>query len=545
MGVAPSNMEDTGRSNHITIYDAREAMYRALTGRAKAGQVVAPAQADRKAYWATTFRALGDVVHLQDMAQPSTRNGRHAGRECPHTSACGLGHKSVFEAYIEARAIGANGFDYAMTPDNKLPVNIISLRPLRTEGYPIPRYDRYSDYFSTASSAGIAAGTGMSDYSNRGFFTAGKNFNDTTYPLPSRNMSDYQVTAVQPVAWNGTPINSVALSICTRNRTRQRRAATTANGVALTTMSVWDEFLQARGARLRYSLNYMNYDAAADLLLPRAVAYSAGLIDYFFRGKLEISLPDEGVYGAVDQSVENQPDTKGFRKIKLRVRNVTPPVIPTAGPQKDQNIAQDMSGTVIAVVKYHENTCYQADLSGEFGAREIRPSYGDVEFNDPTAVPPGCRRTEEGITVSDAQPPIVLTAGAANPTALTFTFANPVPVNATDVYLQVVFRGVQGSEQDAVVVGTKDISEPTHFSIVNVTDYLFCYNDNWYYKNVDGSLPANIPAQYSSALQAQPYSATRMAFGKNAGVIDGGVLTNPLVVVNDLAQVNSHGCHTD
>jgi hypothetical protein len=115
----------------------------------------------------------------------------------------------------------------------------------------------------------------------------------------------------------------------------------------------------------------MNYDAAADLLLPRAVAYSAGLIDYFFRGRLEISLPDEGVYGAVDHSVENQPDTNGFRKIKLKVRNVTPPVIPTAGPQKDQNIAQDMSGTVIAVVKYHENTCYQADLSGEFGARRF------------------------------------------------------------------------------------------------------------------------------------------------------------------------------
>ena len=217
IGVAPSNVfstyeEDTGRISHFTIYDAREAMYRALTGRAKAGQVVAPTQVDRKAYWATTFRALGDVVHLiQDMAQPQhTRNERHAGLGPDALQPAGFGHKSVFEAYIEARAIGASSFDYAMTPDNKLPVNIISLRPLRTDGYPIARYDRYSDYFSTAPSAGIAAGTGMADYSNRGFFTAGKNFNDTTYPLPSRNMADYQATAVQPVAWNGTPINSIA-----------------------------------------------------------------------------------------------------------------------------------------------------------------------------------------------------------------------------------------------------------------------------------------------------------------------------------------------
>jgi hypothetical protein len=321
IGVAPSNLfstyeEDTGRINHFTIYDAREALYRALTGQAKAGQVVAPAQADRKAYWATTFRALGDVVHLiQDMAQPQhTRNERHAGLGPYALQPAGFGHKSVFEAYVEARAVGASGFDYAMTPDNKLPVNIISLRPLRTDGYPIPRYDRYSDYFSTAPSTGIAAGTGMADYSNRGFFTAGKNFNDKTYPLPSRNAADYQVVAVQPVAWNGTPINSVAPVYLYKGTVPDSVSPQlTASGVPLTTVSVWDEFLLARHARPTLSLNYMNYDAAADLLLPRAVAYSAGLIDYFFRGRLEISLPDEGVYGAVDHSVENQPYTNGFR----------------------------------------------------------------------------------------------------------------------------------------------------------------------------------------------------------------------------------------
>ena len=30
-----------------------------------------------------------------------------------------------------------------------------------------------------------------------------------------------------------------------------------------------------------------NYDAQADLLIPRAVAYSAGLLDSFFRGLIE------------------------------------------------------------------------------------------------------------------------------------------------------------------------------------------------------------------------------------------------------------------
>ena len=56
--------------------DAREAMWRALTLRDKnmspnigvAG--IADGEPLRKAYWATTFRALGDLVHMiQDMGQ--------------------------------------------------------------------------------------------------------------------------------------------------------------------------------------------------------------------------------------------------------------------------------------------------------------------------------------------------------------------------------------------------------------------------------------------------------------------------------------------
>jgi len=79
------NTPDTSRRNHFTVFDAREAMYRALTGRDAQGNMVGrdaqgnpvPAtEADRNKYWATTFRALGDVVHLvQDMGQPQhTRN---------------------------------------------------------------------------------------------------------------------------------------------------------------------------------------------------------------------------------------------------------------------------------------------------------------------------------------------------------------------------------------------------------------------------------------------------------------------------------------
>jgi hypothetical protein len=67
--------ENMSRRNHFSVLDARDMMWRALTLRDKAGNDVpkngfTPEQL-RKIYWASTFRSLGDVVHLlQDQAQP-------------------------------------------------------------------------------------------------------------------------------------------------------------------------------------------------------------------------------------------------------------------------------------------------------------------------------------------------------------------------------------------------------------------------------------------------------------------------------------------
>jgi hypothetical protein len=87
--------------NHFTVFSAREAMWRALTLTQKDGSK-APKRATesdedtRKGYWATTFRAVGDVLHSnQDMAQPQhTRNEGH-----------GTGHAAVYEKYLDSRAL--------------------------------------------------------------------------------------------------------------------------------------------------------------------------------------------------------------------------------------------------------------------------------------------------------------------------------------------------------------------------------------------------------------------------------------------------------
>jgi len=193
-----------------------------------------------------------------------------------------------------------------------------------------------------------------------------------------------------------------------------------------------------------FSLNYLNFDQAYEYLIPKAVAYSAGLLNYFFRGSMKIELPADGVYAVVDHKLQGCRDYCGFTNLKLRLTNTTP--------------NEDMrAGNVFAVVKFHRNLCYRDDLSGDPGG----PSFLD-NF---------CLSRDEEITVSEPVAIALLKSGEQR--ELPFRFLIPVPINASDVYLQVVFLGQLGLEQGAVAVETKDISEPNYFAITNITDMVY------------------------------------------------------------------------
>jgi len=439
--------EQSTRVNHFTIYDAREAMWRAITGYDRNQQLVATTGLDRKAYWATTFRSLGDVLHLnQDMAQPQhTRNESHGSR-----------HAGVYEKYIDARAKG----DTAFKIDGHV-VSPATMPPLVYTGYATPRFNHYSKYWSTGQgTASSNLGKGLADYSNRGFFTPAANIDDSAYPLPSHDFAKYVSSAIitsggLKEAYLTAPVPDMYLG--------QPSAP-----IRMTRSSVWDDGLVALDgapAGATYSLDQSTYDDRAALLLPRAVSYSAGLLDYFFNGRLTIGLPDAGAYAVADHSTG-----EGFTKIRLKLTNSTPALL-EGGTQFPQNM---INGTIVAVVKFHYNKCYKSDLSGEYGAPDV--AYGTcrdraasqadlLDFDD----------SAESIVVS-ATKPLSLGAGATVP--LDFDFSrSPIPLNATDVYLQVAYRGplgpdAQSAEQDVVVVGTKDISEPTYFSYFNASDYI-------------------------------------------------------------------------
>ena len=229
---------------------------------------------DREAAMASTFRALGQVIHLiQDMGVPEhTRNDWHAGVIPPSFP---FGTPSVFEHQINERRT-----------------------TLTYSGYSSPQFPHLRHFWTTGD------GRGLAEFTNRNFVSKDTNFTEAVdgntgrdnfgrpYPLPRLDLSlrtDVDVASPDApacsaaaglsgkVTFFGNDVSDVVTGEVIRNK-------------YLTTYSLFDDGLKKKGQPGVFSLNFCTIDAAAAVLLPRATGYSAALIDYFFRGKLDVDL---------------------------------------------------------------------------------------------------------------------------------------------------------------------------------------------------------------------------------------------------------------
>lgn len=521
--ASPAVMAD--RRNHYSILDAREAMYRALSGHATADDGMSPdldiiptgfsGSMDelRRSYWATTFRALGNVVHLvEDMGQPQhTRNDMHGG-ECIYYFS---GDPSVYERYINGRILQDERIEFDIS--NVGPTGATtSYSPITLSQYSKPSFNRYSDYWSTREGM---AGRGLGDFSNREFFSAGTNFGDNVYSSPSNTRSDYQIVPTWPTDKAGI-VNYLAAPVNDFQESGQ-----TLTGLK-TRESILDDSLTAYLQR-DYSLDKTVYDTQAAFLLPRAVAYSAGLIDYFFRGRLAISLPPEGIYGIIDQNAPhaliNNVTEKGlsggggvfgFEKIILNVSNATPAI---DDGQAQAPYPQDIgAGTFRAVAHYRLNSCYTPDLSGE--GRDI--ATGTLNCDSNVVLDP-----QSAVYIATSEAVAVNSFNNQGTNRLEFDFsADPIPANAVDLKMQVVFYGELGTEKQSIAVGMNDISEPSFYAIRNSSDY-YSLNQVVYRTDdqafIDAANAEGIPPY---AYAAYTTSNGTLTIGNTAGVVSAPAL---------------------
>jgi len=377
------------------------------------------------------------------------------------------------------------------------------LSPPPAGTYPVPQFSTPLKFFTTrGDGAAPAVRRGLADYSNRGFYSEGTTPRvGSEFDSPPTNLLDPSFTVAngasffvpgfgelmgQKLFWPVPDVVAPSYVDSCRNNGKAQSLSVTAlfDFAALSTETLTGGLLALD-----------DYKCQQDALLPRAIGYTAGLVNHFFRGQLEIEGPPQRVLAVLDQGVAHTVDANGyprrtgnnaifgFEKVRLRVRNITPD-INESGTGNTFNQALGGSngpstGRMVAVARYHRNPCYKPDMSGE---RRVTMPFSST-FQPPSGCPAvGSRTRYQEISVSAELPVAVGEYGFGSTAAFvdrTFNFAaDPIPVNATDLFIRIVYRGPLGQEPDGIAWGTYDAREPMFVAFWNNSDY-FNQNGSW------------------------------------------------------------------
>jgi hypothetical protein len=352
------------KQNQFSLLDARDYQYQSMT---------ASSRETRDKYTALLFRTLGHVLHiLEDMAQPQhTRNDPHAG--CMDMLNPIFGDHSWFEHYIEDRILRR-----PFPRGGDIPPEVV------LGGYDPVAIRPYQDFFADPDRRGIA------DFSSRNFFSAGTNLGSSSEPCGGLVEPPCEATAYRQVSqpFSTRTLKGIASGSVTLYFGDVFDALTGAviPNVALTSRSVWDQHLQTIGSSEKFSLNRFNYDAMADILLPRAVGYAAGFLNAFFRGSvgatyegqsLRIAGSDEMMVGDFKLLYERTDGTRGELAAWVALR-VDPGELsqPVSTPQLPADavpgapcflIFRGQLGLEVGAVAGSQVPCPAAPLPPEFG----------------------------------------------------------------------------------------------------------------------------------------------------------------------------------
>jgi hypothetical protein len=548
-----TQIPDPMRGNHFSYFDARRAYFLALTYREVRlpAQTTARVESDvRMRLWSTALKSLGHVVHLmQDQASPQHSRGE------PHNHTCNGVASAVnqdlatrtFENFINFRLVFrfneriSQGDPYLATNDCEEAKWIKLFQQAGQDtpdaigpwnaAYPIPSFAVQRKFFTTRA-AGDATDpaqlprttlntrAGLGDYANRGFYTQdyqqGRYLSPPTLSSPEFALGTSDTVFVpgkgqvrlQSMYW---AVPDAVVPGFVDVGLQNGRAPIASKGQ-------WCFLAGAPepNCQLVSMLTLRNYNQMADMLIPRATAYTTGMINFFFRGKIAIEVPVDGLFAAADHSIAHTVDSDGyprctntvtsgadtwcvatriygFTKLRLKIRNDTAPitesgtnqVVPQSMVSTGANPTTGANAGLYAIARYHRNPCYKPDLSGE---RTVNA--GGV-ITEPSNCPNGTRTPFQEISVSA---PKVLTAAELNgttATAVSFNFINdPIPINATDLIIQVVYRGQLGEETDGIAVGSYDVKEPSYVTMWNNSDWGAC-NGAWVFNSFTGTCLPN------------------------------------------------------
>ncbi len=255
--------------NTRTWQNARDALHYAL---------ISPQKTDRDRYAAEAFYFLGHTIHLiQDLAQPShTRNDNHFSKR-----------------YIE---------DYGFAKISSLDYNSAAALDWKAAGFVRLKdfWDRELYTGTSAAPLNNSSGTstlGLAEFSNGNLLSEDSLYKENTsgvhnFPYPSL-LTGTNFISIR--ASMGTAIKQSSGSLGTVKRLYVSK---TGEGISVTHHSVINylgkmAISAGYGVVPRVSIGIDDDEVLKEyhsIMIPKAVSYSAGALDYFFRGKLEIRL---------------------------------------------------------------------------------------------------------------------------------------------------------------------------------------------------------------------------------------------------------------
>lgn len=416
--------------------------------------LIHPYQWRREEYFAMSFESLGYILHLlQDVSVPAHVRNDFSG----HLRFIGITKNNFFNPlkwFANPYEHFVSDLDVSLMVANEV-VSYTGERSL-TNYWDTDTYDPNNAPPSNHTTIGLA------EYTNGNFLsfsTIFKSTSDTFHYFPYPNLSSTTTGRIlkEKIAKDGK--TDVVFYL---DKTHDGEMIND----FLSVRYVAEEMdQQALSSEHFYKLDKNVYESYAEKLIPRAVGYAASLIDYFFRGSLEITPPEQYVYAIIDGGVVDPidsyvtdngsvVDTQVFTKIKTKIKNVSPRETDSAGNISTYETIG--AGNLTAVAKYKRRKDYLPDLS-----------------NDPPQI--DSRESVYLYSVSAEVPIVSLDTATAQEYSFDFS-QNPIPASITDLTLQIVFRGVLGDEQDGIAVGMVDLNEPDHHVFWNSTDHVVANN---------------------------------------------------------------------
>jgi len=244
--------------------------------------LTSPTKSERDAFFAQTFRGLGHQIHLlQDMSQPAhVRNDAH-----PEDALGGYFNNRWIERlenWAKANRATALGFMNTVVPPTIPPEKF--LQSAEPGLVPVTAFWDTDTFTLTSSAPPSGTDVGLAEYTN------GNYFSDDTIDAAYQHY--YRFPSTADSTYSRCAGDAPALSFGLKRHYLSRYGCQADDRPV-------DHFLAesflgnpSQPDRRYYFLNDLVYRDYAQALLPRAVGYSAALIDYFFRGQLAVEKVD-------------------------------------------------------------------------------------------------------------------------------------------------------------------------------------------------------------------------------------------------------------